>query len=69
MKERELLELVENLFEAAAHPEVTDISRVPGDSYSPAGVKVAFENGAKGMLLLYPRDGWPKAGTQIGGGR
>ncbi|WP_326561465.1 hypothetical protein [Micromonospora sp. NBC_01796] len=68
MNEPELLDLVENLFRAAEHPEITEVGPIPGSDHAPAGVKVMFESGAKGMLLVFPRGGWPKQSSQ-GGGR
>lgn len=72
MTEKELLGFVEDLFKAAQHPEITDVGPIVGDDHSPAGVKVAFEDGAKGILVVYPQGGWPKQAapvTQAGGKR
>ncbi|MGW4464699.1 hypothetical protein [Micromonospora sp. NPDC004704] len=68
MNEPELLDLVENLFRAAEHPEITEVAPIPASDHAPAGVKVMFESGAKGMLLVLPPGGWPKQSSQ-GGGR
>lgn len=69
VNEPELLDLVESLFRAAQHPEVTEVGPIPGGDHAPAGVRVMFESGAKAMVLVYPPGGWPKQSAQVGGGR
>lgn len=59
MNEAELLEVVAEVIRRADHPEITEVGRFEGNRQgAPAGVKVAFENGATNYLLAFPSGGW-----------
>lgn len=59
MNQIEILDIVAEVIRKTNHPEITDVSRFPGNPQgAPAGVKVAFGNGSNDYLLAFPDDGW-----------
>ena len=56
MESAQVLDIVENLLNAAQHPDITEISRYGRDlkpgGQSPAGVKVTYQSGAQTYLAV-----------------